>query len=584
MEASAVLLPPLWALALPIAASIPIGRWMARSLDVPDDRVGRGLDAIPLALSRLIGRRDPEAMGWKRYARAMLGFNVALFVVTFGLLYFQEALPLNPDGKGSLAALGYTDSAGGKHDGADTAVIFNTVCSFVTNTNLQHYSGEQHLSYLMQLGSIVWLQFVTPAVGLAVMLATVRGLRGDKHLGDFTVDLFRSLCFVFLPICLVVALTLAGLGVPMTFEPAAEAATVDGSANGLAKQVIARGPVAALVAIKQLGTNGGGFFGPNSTHPFENPSPWSNLLEVVSILLLPMSSIVMAGRMLRDAKHARVIFAVMFSFVAAGVATAIYAEMAPGDEAVGLPVVAGPNMEGKEVRFGASASATWAAITTATSNGSVNAMHDSLSPIGGLVPMALMMTNVAFSGIGAGFENMLMYIIVAVFIAGLMVGRTPEYLGKKVESKEVKLAMLALLIHPILICVGTALFAATPWRAFVANPGAHGFSEILYEFTSAAANNGSGFEGLSDNNPAWNIATGVVLLMGRFPALIFPLAVAGALSIKKRVPQTSGTLRTDDATFGGMLLGTVVLVGALSFLPAVVLGPIADHLSVAAKK
>ncbi|WP_435020666.1 potassium-transporting ATPase subunit KdpA [Tundrisphaera sp. TA3] len=568
---------PTWAFALPISLSFPLGWLMWRSLDVPGDRAGRGLDALPTFLCRQIGRREPSRMVWKQYAATMLAFNAALFVLSFALLYFQDRVaPLNPDGKGSLAALGYKDAAGTAHDRADTAVIFNTVCSFVTNTNLQHYSGDQNLSYFGQLAAIVWLMFVTPAAGLCVMLATVRGLRGDEDLGDFYLDLFRGLLFAIVPYCLLVAVGLVGMGVPMTFEGAAQAATVDGGAT----QTIARGPVAALVAIKQAGTNGGGFFGPNSTHPFENPSPWSNMLALVSIIVLPMSSIVMAGLMLRNLRHALVIYGVMLGFLLVGTVTAILAEARPSVATRGLPVAAGPNMEGKEVRLGPVAAATWASITTATSNGSVNGMHDSLNPMAGAVPMALMMLNVAFSGIGAGFENMLMYIIVAVFIAGLMVGRTPEYLGKKVESREVKLAMVAILIHPLLICAGAGLFAATDWGAkATANPGSHGFSEILYEFTSAAANNGSGFEGLADNNPAWNIATGVVLLLGRFPALILPLAVAGFLSAKRRVPQTTGTLKTDDLTFAGMLAGTVLLVGALSFLPALVLGPIADHLA-----
>jgi K+-transporting ATPase ATPase A chain len=364
----------------------------------------------------------------------------------------------------------------------------------------------------------------------------------------------------------------------MTFHGAAKASTVEPGS-----QAIAMGPVAAEVSIKQLGTNGGGFFGPNSTHPFENPSPWSNLIEVISIIIIPMASIVMFGRMIKDRAHAVVIFGVMLLLLVVGAAVAIRAELQPGAATAGLPVRLAGNLEGKEVRLGPVASATWSAITTATSNGSVNAMHDSFQPLGGVVPMTLMMLNVDFSGIGAGFLNMLMYVIVAVFLAGLMVGRTPEYLGKKVESREVKLAMVAMLIHPLLICCGTALLAATDWgRATVLNPGPHGFSEILYEFTSAAANNGSGFEGLSDNNPPWNIATGIVLLLGRFPALVLPIAIAGFLAQKKRVPPSSGTLLTNNLTFGAMLLGTVLLVGALSFMPAVVLGPIADHLSTAA--
>jgi K+-transporting ATPase ATPase A chain len=575
------LLPPIWALAIPIALSVLIGRSMFRTLDVPEERAGKGLDAIPMLLCRVLGRRQPARMNWKQYAVSMLTFNLALFVITFAMLYAQQHIPLlNPDQKTSLGALGYKDTAGTDHPGADTAVVFNTVCSFVTNTNLQHYSGEQHLSYFSQLAAICWMMFVTPAAGLGVMLAVLRGLRGDKHLGDFYVDLMRSLTYVFLPYCIVVAVILISQGVPMTFQGAAAATTVDGVATKFETQTISRGPVAAVMAIKQSGTNGGGFFGPNSTHPFENPTPWSNLFEVASIIVLPMSTIVMAGLMLRNMRHAMVVFGVMLTLVVAAIIVAITFELQPSAATDGLPVARGPNMEGTEVRFGPAATATWAAMTTATSNGSVNGMHDSLNPIAGLMPLSMMMLNIVFSGIGAGFLNILMFILIAVFLAGLMVGRTPEYLGKKVEAREVKLAMIAVLFHPLLICCGAGLFAATDWGTkTVANPGAHGFSEILYEFTSAAANNGSGFEGLSDNNPPWNIATGIVLLLGRFPALILPLAVAGFLSVKKRVPETVGTLKTDNLTFFFMLLGTVILLGALSFMPAAVLGPIADHLA-----
>jgi K+-transporting ATPase ATPase A chain len=571
-----LLLHPFWAIGLPVAGSIPLGFWMARVLDPPTERIGKGIDAAPFFLLRLLGHRQPVSMSWMQYACSLLAFNAALFVISFAILLLQSHLPLlNPDGKGSLTAMGYKDMAGVEHKGADTAVIFNTVCSFVTNTNLQHYSGEQHLSYFSQLGAIVWLQFVTPACGLAVMLAVIRGLRGERQLGDFYLDTLRGLCFVLVPLAAVVAIVLVASGVPMTFHGAAQARTLEGGA-----QAIAVGPVAAEVAIKQLGTNGGGFFGPNSTHPFENPSPWSNLLEVISIIVIPMSSLVMFGRMINDWAHAVVIYGVMLTMLITGATVAIVAETQPSAAVAGLPVESGGNLEGKEVRLGPLVSATWSAITTATSNGSVNAMHDSFQPLGGVVPMALMMLNVDFSGIGAGFLNMLMYVIVAVFLAGLMVGRTPEYLGKKIEAREVKLAMIVVLIHPLLITCGTALFSATDWgKKTAANPGAHGFSEVLYEFTSAAANNGSGFEGLADNNPAWNIATGVVLLLGRFPALVLPIAIAGILAQKKRAPHTSGTLLTNDFTFAAMLLGTVLLVGALSFMPAVVLGPIADHLT-----
>jgi K+-transporting ATPase ATPase A chain len=571
---------PFWALTIPIAASFPLGRAMFRALDPPPDQVGRGPDAVPLFLCRLLGRRAPQSMDWKQYAIAFLSFNAALFVITFGLLYAQQYLPLNPDGKGSLGALGYKDAGGVDHPGADTGVIFNTICSFVTNTNLQHYSGEQHLSYFSQLGCIVWMQFVTPAAGLCIMLATLRGLRGDRDLGDFYVDLMRGLVFVFVPFALILAVLLIASGVPMTFHGAVQATTIDGAATRMSTQTIARGPVAALLAIKQAGTNGGGFFGPNSAHPFENPSPWSNLISICELVALPMASMVMAGLMLRNRRHATVLYGAMLSLLVVAVAAAVTAELYPSAALEGLPVVRAPNMEGKEVRFGPVYSATWAAMTTGTSNGSVNSMHDSLNPLAGMIAMANLMLNVVFSGVGAGFENLLMYVIVAVFLAGLMVGRTPEYLGKKVEAKEVKLSMMAILIHPLVICCGAGLFAASAWgKATVANPGPHGFSEILYEFSSAAANNGSGFEGLADNNPAWNVTTGIVLLVGRYPPLILPLAVAGFLAKKKAIPQTAGSLRTDDLTFFGMLVGTVLLVGALSFMPALVLGPVADHLT-----
>ncbi len=561
MDPSTAWLLPVWAFAVPIALSVPIGMGMARVLDPTAERQGRGVDTLPMILRRLLGRSGPDRMNWKRYAIAFLTFNAVLFALTFLLLSVQQDLPLNPDGKGAMTG----------------DLVFNTICSFVTNTNLQHYSGEQSLSYFSQLGVIAWLQFVTPASGLAAMLAAIRGLRGDDHLGDFYLDLLRVLILVFVPLALVVALLLVATGMPMTFQGAVEATTLEGRT-----QMIARGPVAAEVAIKQLGTNGGGFFGPNSTHPFENPSPWSNLIEIAAIVLLPMSTLVMFGRMLRDLRHAAVIFGVMLTLLIAGVTVAVLAEVQPGAATRGLPVAEGPNMEGKEVRLGPVSGATWAAFTTATSNGSVDSMHDSLNPLAGLVPMSMMMLNVVFSGIGAGFLNMLSYIIVAVFLAGLMVGRTPEYLGKKVEAREVKLAVLAILFHPLLICGGSALFAATPWgQETVHNPGPHGFSEIVYEFSSAAANNGSGFEGLGDNTPPWNIATGIVLLLGRFPAILFPLTIAGFLSQKRRVPMTTGTLRTDTLTFAFMLLGTVILVGALAFLPTVVLGPIADYLTAA---
>ena len=579
MDSSASWLHPTWAIAVPVLLSVPLGWLMARLLDVPADREGKGFDALPMLFCRLMGRRTPARMDWKRYAHALLAFNAVAWVLAFALLYFQQHMPLNPDGKGSLGALGYKDAAGVDHPGADTGVVFHTVSSFITNTQQQHYSGEQVFSYLTQLGMATWFDFIGPASGLAVMLAVVRGLRGDKHLGDFYADVVRSIVWVFMPLAFTLAVLLIATGMPMTFQGAVKAKTLDGEGTKF-EQTIARGPVAAMVAMKQLGTDGGGYFGPNSAHPYENPSPWSNILEEIAIVLLPMAAIVMFGYMIKNLRHAAVLFGVMLSLLLIGVALAVFYENQPSVATLDLPVVQSPNMEGKEVRFGVVSTATWATMITATSNGSVNGMIDSFNPIAGLVPMTMMMLNVVFSGVGCGFLNMLSFIIIAVFLSGLMVGRTPEYLGKKLEARETKLAMMAALFHPILILVGAGWFAAVDYGAkTVANPGPHGFSEILYEFSSASSNNGSGFEGLADNTPAWNVVAGSVLLLNRYAPMILPLALAGFLSQKKRVPETIGTLRTDNLTFAGMLFGTVLLVGVLSFMPAVVLGPVADHLS-----
>jgi K+-transporting ATPase ATPase A chain len=548
----------IWDFGLPIILSLPVGWWMARVLDVPDERFGRVLDAAPYWLCRAFGRRQRVGMNWRQYAIAMLAFNLVLFCATFALLWLQHHLPFNPDKKGALSG----------------DLIFNIVCSFVTNCSLQHYAGEQHLSYLSQIGVIAFLDFVSTATGMACLVATVRCLRGQSELGDYYVDLARALLLVLVPCALLLALLLAATGVPMTWGGSLAVTSLDGPV-----QTIARGPAAALVPMKQLGTIGGGFFGPNSAHPLENPTPWSNLFEVAAIILLPMAAVVTFGRMLKERRHAVLIFGVMLLPTVVCAALAVRLETQPSRATLTLPVAGSANMEGKEVRLGASAAATWSAITTAASSGSTNGMLDSFQPISGLGALSLMLVNAAFSGVGSGILHMLLYIIVAVFLGGLMVGRTPEYLGRKVEARELKMAMLALLLHPLIIYVPAAIVAATTWgRATVGNPGAHGFSEILYEFASSAATNGSGFEGLIDNNPPWNIATGIVMLLGRYPALVLPLAIAGALGAKPRLPFTTGTLRTNDFTFAGLLLGTMILVGAQAFLPAVVLGPIADSL------
>jgi K+-transporting ATPase ATPase A chain len=497
--------------------------------------------------------------GWKQYALSMLLFNAIMFVAVYLILSLQQWLPLNPDGKGAL----------------EPGLIFNTAVSFTTNTNLQHYSGEVSLSYFSQIFGLMWLQFVSAATGIAVLTALARGLAGRTVFGNFYKDLLRATFLVLLPAAVLVATALVLGGVVMTLQGAAIATTIEG-----ATQTIARGPVAAFVAIKQLGTNGGGFFGPNSTHPFENATYFTNIVECLSIVLIPMACVWMFGRITGRMRHAGVVFCVMTALLVVKVGLANFFESAPTAAFAGLPVETSGNLEGKELRFGTPAGPTWSVLTASTSNGSVNAMHDSLNPLTGLMPMIGMWFNVTFGGVGVGMINMFLYVIIGVFISGMMVGRTPEYFGRKVETREMKFALLAILIHPLFILGGTALFATTEWGAgAVGNPSFHGFSEILYEFSSAAANNGSGFEGLRDNTIPWNLATGLVMLLCRYIPIILPLAIAGSLSSKKPTPESAGTLRTDTPLFGLVILGSIIFIGALLFLPAAVLGPIAEHLS-----
>jgi K+-transporting ATPase ATPase A chain len=580
-----------------LVLSVPVGYYLAWIND--------GRYRAPGWLRWLEDRFDTGPLSWKQYAVALLLFNSLMFVFGFAVLSAQPLLGggLNPEGKGMLAP----------------TTIFNTVTSFLTNTNLQDYSGEVHLSYGSQLFFVVWNMFVSAGVGFCALAAVTRALRGDGHVGNFYLDLWRIVAYVFVPFSLVAGAVLTASGVPMTMEKAAEAATVEPGAMGPddkgadKPQTIARGPVAAVLPIKHFGTNGGGFFGANSAHPFENPTGWTNFVESVSILIIPFSLVVMFGRMLGRMRHAVVIYAVMMlmflGMIGWAVATdtlrpnpateaqVVHPEVGEGTRLAGLPVAASVygNLEGKELRFGPSAGSTYSAVTTAVTCGSVNCMHDSLNPLAGLTPFAGMWLNCVFGGKGVGLINLLVYLIVGVFLSGLMVGRTPEYLGKKVEAKEMKLAMLALLIHPLMILGPTGLFSAMPWlHESENNPGAHGFSEGLYQFSSASANNGSGFEGLGDTwgfnapdknpspagpySPHWDIAAGLVMLISRFIPIIAPLAIAGSLAAKKPTPFTSGTMRTDTVTFGFVLLGTILLVGALLFMPAAVLGPVAEHL------
>jgi K+-transporting ATPase ATPase A chain len=594
---------PLLIIATTVLLSIPVGRYLAWIMD--------GRYRAPRWLRWLEGRLDTGPQTWKQYAVSLLLFNTVMFVFGFVVLALQRpGTPLNPDGQKELAP----------------TTIFNTVSSFVTNTNLQHYSGEQHLSYASQIFFVVWLMFVSAAVGIAALTAIIRGLRGDAHMGNFYLDLWRGVVFVLLPSSLIMGVLLMLSGVPMTLDGKAEVTTLE----RVVPQFISRGPVAALLPIKHLGTNGGGFFGANSAHPFENPNAWTNFLECMNFMIFPFSLVVMFGRMLKQRRHAAIIYGVMmFLLIVLNVWAISWDTLQPNpgltahpelldrtrnppepyrvevqtaegkaDKELAVPAVAGlpvdqalGNLEGKELRFGTSAGPSYAACTTAIACGSVNCMHDSLNPLAGLSPLTGMWLNCIFGGKGVGLVNMLVYLITGVFLAGLMVGRTPEYLGKKVEAREMKLAMLALLIHPIMILGPTGLFAARQWGIKAENnPGAHGFSEILYEFSSASANNGSGFEGLGDTwgfndnkepapySPYWDIATGLVMMISRFIPIIAPLALAASLARKKPTPFTVGTLRTDTLTFAFLLLGTVILVGALLFLPAAVLGPVAEHL------
>jgi potassium-transporting ATPase potassium-binding subunit len=552
-----------------IATSMPLGRYMFRVFTGRRTMLDPILGPIERVVLQLTGVDPNDQQDWKRYSVSLLVSNVVMWLATWTIVTLQQYLPLNPDGVGNM----------------EPTLAFNTISSFTTNTNLQHYSGETGLSYFSQMFTITFLQFVTAATGVAAAVATIRGLAGNRltHVGNFYVDLTRATIRLFLPLAVLVSVLMMWQGTPMTFDGAAKAMTVEG-----AEQTIARGVTAGVVSIKQLGTNGGGYFGPNSAHPYENPTPLSNFIETWSITIIPMSMVVMLGYMTGRRKLAVVIFATMLAVYLPMVVFGV-AQEAGGNPAIarmGINQSTG-SMEGKEVRFGAGLSALWGVTTTMTSNGSVNSMHDSWTPLGGLMPLVGMWLNNIFGGVGVGFINMLIFIIVAVFVAGMMIGRTPEFLGKKVEAREMKLASLALLWHPLSILVGTAV-ACYVWAttadpnsalAWLKNPGPHGFSEMLYEFSSATANNGSGFEGLGDNTPFWNVSTGLAMLLGRYIPIIAPLALAASLGAKPAAPETAGSLRADSATFGVTLWSVIVILGLLMFMPVAVLGPIAEYLT-----
>ena len=506
---------------------------------------------------------DPDTeQSWQKYTLALLAFNLAGFVLLFAILLLQQYLPLNPQ----------------QLPGQEWTQAFNTAVSFVTNTNWQSYSGEASLSYFSQMAGLTVQNFVSAATGLAVLVVLCRGIsrRSAQTLGNFWVDMTRATLYGLLPMCLVLALFLVWQGVPQTFAHYVNAVTLQG-----VDQVIPLGPAASQIAIKQLGTNGGGFFGVNSAHPFENPSAWSNLFEMASIILIPVALVFTFGHYVKDLRQSRAIIACMFALFLIGGGTALYAEYQPNPTLNSPLVEQAAPLEGKEVRFGTTGTVLWTVTTTAASNGSVNGMHDSLNPISGMVALVNMMVGeVIFGGVGAGLYGMLLNVLIAVFLAGLMIGRTPEYLGKKLQAKEVQLLVVTLLVMPVGVLVLGAIAAVLPSAvASVSNPGAHGFSQILYAFTSASANNGSAFAGLNANTPFYNLMLGLGMLLGRFGYILPVLALAGSLALKKTAPIGQDSFPTHGPLFVALLTVTILLVGGLTFLPTLALGPIAEQLT-----
>ncbi|MGE7663531.1 potassium-transporting ATPase subunit KdpA [Peribacillus sp. NPDC097197] len=545
---------------LVVILAIPLAQYLAAVYSLETTRQDRMFGWLERGIFKISGIKTFD-MNWKQYAQALLLSNLVMFVISYMIVRLQGVLPGNPSGIANM----------------DPSLAFNTAASFLTNTNLQHYSGESGLSYLSQMIVIIFLMFTTPATGLSLCIAFFRGLTGQRSLGNFYVDLIRSITRVLLPLSIFVSLVLVSQGVPQTLGSTVMATTLEG-----ATQHIARGPVAALESIKHLGTNGGGFFGVNSAHPFENPNGFTNVLEILSMFLIPAALPLTFGYMAKNNKQGWILFSAMglMMLVFLSVNYASEQNGNPRLEAIGLSQESG-NLEGKEVRFGMAQSALFTTVTTAATTGSVNNMHDTLTPLGSIAPLAMMMLNCVFGGDGVGTMNILMYSILAVFIAGLMVGRTPEFLGKKIEGPEMKLIAMTILLHPLIILVPSAIaLTAQMGTSAISNPGFHGLSQIVYEFTSAAANNGSGFEGLGDNTPFWNISTGLVMLFGRYFSMIAMIAVAGSLLAKKRVPETMGTFKTDNPTFLVILLCTVLIIGALTFFPVITLGPVAEWLTI----
>lgn len=549
-----------------VVLSYPLGRYIAKVYK-GERSLFDFMAPIEKWIYKFCGIDPGQEMNWKQFLKALLTVNLFWFFWGIILLVLQGYLPLNPDG-----------NAGQTPDQA-----FNTCISFMVNCNLQHYSGETGLTYFTQLFVIMLFQFITAATGMAAFAGILRAMstKTTKVIGNFWVYLVKSVTRILIPISLFVGILLIISGVPMTFEGKETLTTLEG-----VEQTVSQGPAAAIIAIKQLGTNGGGYFGVNSSHPLENTNYFSNIVECMSILIIPMSLVFALGFYLKRRKLAYTIYGVMLFAYVTTVVLSVQQEMGGSKQITEMGIAQDMgSMEGKEIRLGSAGSALWGMTTTVTSNGSVNSMHDSQTPLSGALQMLNMQINCWFGGVGVGFMNYYAFLIIAVFISGLMVGRTPEFLGKKIEAREMKIATLVALMHPFIILCGTGIAAALASRnpelasGWLNNPSFHGFSEMLYEYTSSAANNGSGFEGLSDNTPFWNVSTGIVLIVSRYFPIIGQVAIAGLLAEKRFIPEGAGTLKTDTATFALMTFTVIIIVAALAFFPALTLGPIADYLS-----
>ena len=562
-----------------IALAKPLGTYMARIYQGERTLLDPLVRPVEKLIYRVSGVHPDEEMNWKVYAFAMLLFNGLGLLLVYALQRIQSFLPLNPQSFGAVSP----DSS------------WNTAVSFATNTNWQGYSGETTMSYLTQMLGMTVQNFVSAATGMAILIAMIRGLvrHTAKTIGNFWVDLTRTILYILLPLSFALALVLVSQGVVQTFNQYKTAALlqpmVDTNGNTIIQQVLAVGPAASQIAIKQLGTNGGGFFNANSAHPFENPTPLSNFLEMLSILLIPAALCYTFGKMVGDTRQGWAILATMTIIFVLMLSVTVWSEGTgnPAVASLGVDIKQsninpGGNMEGKDVRFGVANSALWATATTAASNGSVNSMHESYMPLSGLAPLWLMeLGEVIYGGVGSGLYGMLAFVIISVFVAGLMVGRTPEYLGKKIETYEMKMASLMILIPVMLVLIGTAVAVATAGgKATVNNPGAHGFSEVLYAFSSAGNNNGSAFAGLGANTPFYNTALGIIMFFARYWLAIPALAIGGSLARKKKIPAGAGTLATHTPLFIAWLIAVVIIVGALGFLPALALGPIVEHLMI----